>query len=81
MDKIRKLFSRLSQKERLYLQSFIDHLVNDSTFRNMHVKKLKGSDLFRARKGKFRIIFHYDQSQSMVIDSIKIRSENTYRDV
>jgi len=81
MDKIRKLFLRLPRKERLYLQSFIDNLVNDNTFRNAHVKKLKGSDLFRARKGRFRIIFHYEHSRSIVIDSVKIRSESTYRDV
>ena len=81
MDKIRKLLSRLSRKERLQLQSFIDNLAHNIPFRDTHSKKLQGSDLFRARKGKFRVIFHYDQLRSVVIDSIKIRSENTYRDV
>ena len=81
MDRIRKLFLRLSRKERLQLQSFIDDLMQSVSFRNTHAKKLRGSDLFRARKGRFRIIFHYDQSGSMVIDSIKIRNESTYRDV
>ncbi len=81
MDRIRKLFLRLPPKERLQLQSFIDGLLQSNSFRDAHVKKLKGSDLLRARKGKFRIIFHYDQSRSIVIDFIKIRNENTYRGV
>lgn len=81
MDRIQKLFSRLSRKERLQLQSFIDNLLHSDSFRDAHVKKLKGSDLLRARKGKFRIIFHYDQSKNMIIDSIRIRNENTYKDI
>lgn len=81
MDRIQKLFSRLSHKERLRLQSFIDGLLHSGSFRDAHVKKLKGSDLFRARKGKFRIIFHYDQSKDMVIDSVRIRNESTYKDI
>lgn len=81
MDRIQKLFSRLSHKERLQLQSFIDGLMRDDSFRDTHAKKLQGSDLFRARKGRFRIIFHYDRSKNMIIDSVRIRNENTYRDV
>ena len=81
MDRIRKLFLRLPLKERLQLQSFIDGLLESDSFTDAHVKKLKGGDLFRARKGRFRIIFHYDQSRSIVIDSIKIRNDNTYRDI
>lgn len=81
MDRIQKLFSRLSHKERLQLQSFLDDLIQSDSFRNAHAKKLQGSDLFRVRKGRFRIIFHYDQSGTMIIDSIRIRNEKTYRDV
>lgn len=81
MDRIQKLFSRLSQKERLQLQSFIDTLLQSDPLKNTNVKKLKGSDFFRARKGKFRIIFHYDQSRNMIIDSVRIRNEKTYKDV
>lgn len=81
MDKIQKLFSRLSRKERLHLQSFIDGLLHDDSFRDTHAKKLQGSDFFRARKGRFRIIFHYDQSKNMIIDSVRIRNENTYKDI
>ena len=81
MDRIQKLFSRLSPKERLQLQSFIDDLLESGSFRDAHAKKLKGSDLFRARKGRFRILFHYDQSRTMIIDSIKIRNESTYKGI
>lgn len=81
MDKIQKLFSRIPRKERLRLQSFFDTMLHDDSFRKAHAKKLQGSDLFRARKGRFRIIFHFDQSGSMMIDSVRIRNENTYRDI
>lgn len=81
MDRIEKLFARLSQKERLQLQSFLDALLHDDGFRSVHAKKLAGSDLFRARKGRFRIIFHYDRLGAVIVDSVRIRNEKTYRDV
>lgn len=81
MDKIRKLFARLPHKERLQLQSFLDTLLHDHAFRAVHAKKLTGSDLYRARKGRFRIIFHDDDTGAMIIDSVRIRNEHTYKDV
>ncbi len=81
MDRIQKLFSRLPKKERLQLQSFIDALMHDDLFKKTHIQKLKGGDLFRARKGRFRIIFHHDQIRDIVVDSIKVRNESTYRDL
>jgi mRNA-degrading endonuclease RelE of RelBE toxin-antitoxin system len=44
----------------------------------MDIKKIKGTDFLRLRKGRFRIIFHYNKN-NVIIDSVKIRNENTYK--
>mgnify|MGYP001579195472 CR=1 FL=1 len=79
MDKIEKLFRRLSPKDRAFLRATIDAL-HDGEKKGLQIKKLAGSDFHRLRKGIFRIIFHYDKAHTVIIDSIRIRSEKTYRD-
>ncbi len=79
MDKIEKLFRRLSPKDRSYLRAIVNALYSGER-EGLQIKKLAGSDFYRLRKGIFRIIFHYDTSHSAVIDSIRIRNEKTYKD-
>jgi mRNA-degrading endonuclease RelE of RelBE toxin-antitoxin system len=45
-----------------------------------HLKpiKLAGMELYRIRKGDFRIIFHKEKAK-YIIDSIRIRNEKTYK--
>jgi len=78
MDEIEKLFRKLSPKEREQLLTYANQLQNDGS--GFSVKKLKGSDFYRARKGRWRFIFHYE-SKKIVIDNIRLRNEKTYRDV
>jgi len=78
MDEIEKLFRKISQKDRNFLQSLIDDLLSKN--KNLNIKKLKGSDFYRLRKGKFRIIFHYGSTREINIDSIRMCGENTYKD-
>ena len=78
MDRIEKLFKKISQKERTILVSLINDLLNRK--RLSGIKKLKGSEFYRLKKGKLRIIFHYDSSKNIIIDSIRLRRENTYKD-
>lgn len=78
MNDIEKLLRKISEKERVYLKSIIEHLLSKKN--GLNIKKLKGSDFYRLRKGDFRIIFHYDSSKNIMIDSIRVRRENTYRD-
>ncbi len=79
MNKIEKLFRRISKKERLLLIGLIENFHNIP--KGLDIKKLKDSDFYRVRKGKFRIIFHYDDSKNLIIDSIKSKGGATYRNL
>lgn len=78
MDHIEKLFRKISQKDRALLKRIIADLLNGKNVSN--TKKLKDSDFYRLKKGKFRIIFHFDSGKKIIIDSIKIRREDTYKE-
>ncbi len=78
MDEVEKLFRKISKKDRFFLQGIISDLLSDK--KSLNIKKLKDSDFYRLRKGKFRIIYHYDSKKEIVIDSVRIRREDTYKD-
>lgn len=80
MRDIEKLLRKLSKKERQVLLAVIEALLKKE-HGGLSIKKLQGSDLCRVRKGNFRIIFHYDSKGAVVVDSIRLRREDTYRDV
>ena len=77
MDHIVKLFKKISKKDRDALKSLILLLQDAKERKKLNIKKLQNSDFYRARKGRFRVIFHIE-GKSVVIDSIKLRNENTY---
>ena len=78
MEEIEKLFRKITKKERNQLDQYVKALQEDST--GFSVVKLKGSDFYRARKGRWRFIFHYE-GKDVVIDNIRLRDEKTYRNV
>jgi mRNA-degrading endonuclease RelE of RelBE toxin-antitoxin system len=78
MDELEKLFRKLSKKEREQLFEYSTNLENDP--KSFNVTKLKGSDFYRARKSRWRFIFHYE-GKDLVIDNIRLRDEKTYRDI
>ena len=78
MDSIAKLFKKISKKDRESLKSLVLLLQDIKERRKLNIKKLQNSDFYRIRKGRFRIIFHIEK-KSVVIDSIKLRNENTYK--
>jgi mRNA-degrading endonuclease RelE of RelBE toxin-antitoxin system len=78
MDELEKLFRKLSKKERDQLTVYSAEL--EKSPENFSVTKLKGSDFYRARKGRWRFIFHYE-GKEVVIDNIRLRDEKTYRDI
>ena len=77
MDRIEKLFRKISANERALLSLISQKLMNGETS-GLNIKKLSGSDFYRLRKGIFRIIFHYENNTA-IIDSIRIKNEKTYR--
>ena len=81
MNKIEKLFRKITKKERLVLLVLLDKLKNEKERRKLPIQKLKDSDFYKIRKNKFRIIFHYESKNETVIDSVKLRNEKTYKNL
>jgi mRNA-degrading endonuclease RelE of RelBE toxin-antitoxin system len=78
MNKILKSLVRFSTKERLKIQEDIK-LITERNIKNLDTKKLKGFDnLYRARRGKVRIIFYMDERKVEII-KIDKRNDNTYK--
>jgi len=78
MDKITKSLQKLDVKEKKVIRDILVKIKNKD-FKSLDVKKLKSKEnIFRARKGKIRIIYHLKQEKIMIL-SIERRSEKTYK--
>ncbi|OHA50217.1 MAG: hypothetical protein A2Z62_01450 [Candidatus Terrybacteria bacterium RIFCSPLOWO2_02_42_20] len=77
MRKIEKLLDKLNKKERMSLLEAIKSLFSETAER-LDVKKIKSTNFYRLRTGRFRIIFHRN-GEKIIIDDIRIRNENTYK--
>jgi mRNA-degrading endonuclease RelE of RelBE toxin-antitoxin system len=80
MNETEKFLRKITREEKGILLSLIDALDTKAERDLLRPIKLKGSDLYRARKGQFRIIFHFENGKAF-IDSVRFRNEKTYRDV
>ncbi len=80
MDKKEKLFRKISTKDRLLLSKIISQLTEGNNT-GLNIAKVKDTDFLKLRKGNFRIIFHYEKGKTLVIDSIRLRNEKTYRNI
>lgn len=80
MDHITKLLKKMSKKDREVLGFLVELIKSQKGWNTLDIKKLQGSEFLRVRKGRFRIIFHIEHDK-VLIDSIKLRNEKTYRDV
>lgn len=81
MNKNEKLFRKLSQKKRKQLLNIVQELVGGNTKKTFNIMKIQGTEFYRLRKSKFRIIFHYNQSGKAIIDSVRLRNKNTYKNL
>ena len=77
MDKIEKLLRKISKKQRENLFSIIEKLLSGED-KKLDIKKLKGTDFYRLRSERFRIIYH-KENKEIIIDAIKLRNDNTYK--
>jgi mRNA-degrading endonuclease RelE of RelBE toxin-antitoxin system len=77
MDKIAKLLKKISSRDRDILLDLVQRLITND--KSLKFVKLKNSDFYRLRQGNFRIIFHKDNG--VVIDSIRLRHDNTYKNL
>ncbi len=79
MDKIEKLLKKISKKHREKLLEIIGKLLTGNQ-KGLNIKKLKNSDFYRLMSERFRIIFHYEsKGGDIVVDSIRLRDDNTYK--
>jgi mRNA-degrading endonuclease RelE of RelBE toxin-antitoxin system len=78
-DPIQKFLAKLAAKERKLIYGIIKKILSNDLV-TLQVKKLTGSkDIFRVRKGDFRIIYQKKEKDYKII-SIDRRSESTYKD-
>jgi mRNA-degrading endonuclease RelE of RelBE toxin-antitoxin system len=79
-DKIKKLLSKLSPKEREMVKLLIMRVKLDD-LKGLDVKQLKGHlDLFRVRKGRLRVVYRKTPSEFLIV-RIDRRNEKTYKDL
>lgn len=78
MNKLAKALENLSAKEREQVKNILLK-IKDSSLSGLDLKKLKNcDDIFRARKGKLRIIFRKQENGGYFILAIERRSDKTY---
>ena len=77
MNRLEKLFKKLSSKDGLLLREITEQL-RGGDMKGLNISKITGSDFYRLKKRNFRIIFHWE-GRMPVIDSIRLRNERTYK--
>lgn len=81
VDRIRKILKRLSSKQQEQLLEVIRQIRADRLV-GLDVKKLQGrDDVYRVRKGPFRIIFRRVPNTENAIIAVERRSDTTYNAV
>ncbi len=75
MNEIEKLLRKIFKKDRERLLQITERLVKGD--KTLKFEKIKNTDFYRIRSGKFRIIFHKENGV-FIIDGIKMRNESTY---
>jgi mRNA-degrading endonuclease RelE of RelBE toxin-antitoxin system len=74
---IEKFLAKITAKEKNTLDNIVKK-VKIGNLSGLDVKKLSGhEDIFRVRKGKFRIIFQITKTSTKIL-SIEKRSDTTY---
>ncbi len=78
MDKITKALKKLTPKERELFRKLLE-AIEAQKFSNLDIKKLSGhDDIYRVRKGQFRVIFQLTNNKNVVVLALERRSDQTY---
>jgi len=77
MNNIEKLLRKVHPHDKVVLVETLRALKYGELER-FRVEKMSGSDFYKVRKGNFRFVFHYE-SNAIVVDTVKLRNEKTYR--
>lgn len=77
MDRVEKLFRKISKKDRQQILATI-FLIEKKETELLDIKKLEGHPgQYRVRVGKYRIIFKKEAGQNMIL-KVSLRNEKTY---
>lgn len=79
MDKIEKALKKLTNKEKSQFKKLL-LLIRSNQLAGLDVKKLVGhDDIYRIRKGNYRIIFRMNEKTNVItILALERRSDRTY---
>ncbi len=77
MNDIEKLLRKVHPRDKVVLLETLRALRHGELDR-FRVEKVTGSDFYKVRKGNFRFVFHHENS-AIVVDTVKLRNEKTYR--
>lgn len=78
MDKLEKLFAKVGPADRERILEMM-RLIMNGMLAGLDIKKVKGTKLFRVRKGRYRIFFYRDaETNTNIIVDVRLRNENTY---
>lgn len=80
MDKIKKFLKKCTQTERESILGILG-LLKKKELLGLQIKKLRGTPYYRARHGRFRIIFWYNKNNDFEVIKIEYRKESTYKDL
>jgi mRNA-degrading endonuclease RelE of RelBE toxin-antitoxin system len=80
MDKITKSLTKLSGKELDWMRNILEKLQNGDTV-SLHLQKLRGrNDIYRAKKGRIRILYRLGQNDGKIyLLAVERRNEKTYK--
>lgn len=76
-----KLLRKAKKKDRERLLAAMTALRNGQ-IKGFKIKKISGSNFYRIRIGDFRIIFSIDETKkTIIIESVRLRDEGTYKNL
>ncbi len=78
MNEIEKFLQKRLLRERRQIERLVDDIICGDS--RVKVEKIKNTDFYRAKRGKFRVIFH-KEGKGIVVDSIRFRNDNTYKNL
>jgi mRNA-degrading endonuclease RelE of RelBE toxin-antitoxin system len=78
MNELEKLLRKASKRDRERILSMLKQLREGKT-QGLQYQKLKESNFYKVRFGKYRIIFSFTKTKAIHIEAIRLRSEKTYR--
>lgn len=78
VDRMQKVLNRMSDKEKTELLAIVEE-IESGTDGGYDIKKLKGyKDIYRVRKGKFRILYRREENGNTKVVAIERRGDTTY---